>query len=276
MEPRHSQKGLIAAIVFASTVVSASLVFSSMAFTGQLSSSVIGKPATTEVSQSDIDKKVADSIEAYAKQQGTAVKSPTVSNSAATVPSDFKKIDKEKDHIRGDKNARISIIEYSDYECGFCRIFHDTVVKLLDMDAYKGKVNWVYRHYPLSIHEPNATALAITSECVAEQGGADAFWKFTDAAFADTAKGGDIKAWAIKKAKDFGVNEAKLTSCLESNNYAEKVSTETSEGTSFGVRGTPGNFFVDNQTGTVKFIPGALPLERLKTTIDGMLTADAK
>lgn len=272
MEPRHSQKGLIAAIVFASTVVSASLVVSSLAFTGQLSSNVIGKPATTQVSQAEIDKKVADSIEAYAKQKGTEVKQPSsVVNSAANTASDVRKIDKEKDHIRGDKDARITIIEYSDYECGFCRIFHGTVNRLLE--TYDGKVNWVFRHYPLSIHEPAATELAIASECIAEQGGSDAFWKFTDAVFADSAKGSDIKAWSIKTAAKIGLSDAKMKTCLDSNSYAAKVAEQTDEGTAFGVRGTPGNFFVDNKLGTVKFIPGALPYDRLKSTVDGMLSA---
>lgn len=85
------------------------------------------------------------------------------------------------DHIRGDKNAKVFMIEYSDYECPFCIRFHPTTKQVTD--NYKD-VALVYRHFPLEQLHPNAKPAAIASECVFTLGGEDAFWKFTDLAFA--------------------------------------------------------------------------------------------
>ena len=86
----------------------------------------------------------------------------------------------DADHVRGDRNAPIVMIEYSDYECPFCSRFHPTMKQV--MQEYEGQIAWAYRHFPLSFH-PYAQVLAEGSECVAELGGNDAFWEFTDAIY---------------------------------------------------------------------------------------------
>lgn len=88
----------------------------------------------------------------------------------------------ESDHVRGKKDARISLIEYSDFECPFCARIHPRIQRVLD--EYPNDVNWVYRHFPLSIHR-NAGPAAIASECVAQLKGNDAFWEFGDELFAN-------------------------------------------------------------------------------------------
>lgn len=106
---------------------------------------------------------------------------PTGPNSAGTAEPVTVPTLKDDDHIRGNANADIAIFEYSDYQCPFCTRVHPTYLQV--MDEYGDKVMWVYRHFPLTSIHPDALPLAIGSECVAAQGGNDAFWDYTDALF---------------------------------------------------------------------------------------------
>lgn len=87
----------------------------------------------------------------------------------------------ELDHIRGNMDADVVIIEYSDIECPFCKRFHGTMNQVVE--TYGDQVAWVYRHFPLESIHRNARPWAIESECVAEIGGNDAFWKYLDERF---------------------------------------------------------------------------------------------
>lgn len=88
-----------------------------------------------------------------------------------------------EDHVRGNPNASVKLIEYSDYECPYCKSFHPTAQRL--MTEYEGQIAWVYRHFPLDRIHPNARPAAIASECIADLAGEDAFWEFTDMVFAE-------------------------------------------------------------------------------------------
>jgi thiol-disulfide isomerase/thioredoxin len=87
----------------------------------------------------------------------------------------------EKDHIMGNPNAEIVIIEYSDFECPFCKTHHATLKKLVE--EYDGQVAWVFRHYPIQQLHPNAFEKAVASECISKIKGNEAFWKYTDLLF---------------------------------------------------------------------------------------------
>lgn len=121
----------------------------------------------------------AQPLASFQKQIDAMLADPDADSTdpAAPAASNVTPVDLENDHIRGDKDAEIAIIEYSDYECPFCRRVHPTMQQLVDQ--YDGKVMWVYRHYPLSFH-PEAMPLAIGAECAGELGGNDAYWEFTD------------------------------------------------------------------------------------------------
>ncbi len=174
------------------------------------------------------------------------------------------------DHVRGDKNAKLVLLEYSDLECPFCKSFHPTAQKIIN--EYKGKVKWVYRHYPLSFHA-NAQKEAEASECVWEQGGDTAFWKFVDAIYERTTSNGT--GFALDKlgplAAEVGVDQAKFQTCLDSDKYAKKVQDQMAQGTKEGITGTPGNIFLRVSDGENKLIPGALPFEQLKGTVEELL-----
>lgn len=175
-----------------------------------------------------------------------------------------------EEHIRGNKNARLALIEYSDIECPFCKSFHPTAQKIVD--TYKDDVMWVYRHYPLSFHA-NAQKEAEAVECANELGGEDAFWKYLDTVFERTTSNGTGFALEnlVSLAKELGLNETKFKECLDSGKHAQFVKDQMAGGTSAGVSGTPGNILLDTKTGKTSLIPGAVPFEQIKPVIDEML-----
>lgn len=177
---------------------------------------------------------------------------------------------KKEDHVRGDRNARVLLIEYSDLECPFCKSFHPTAQKITD--TYKGQVVWVFRHFPLSFHA-NAQKEAEATECANELAGNDGFWKYLDAIFERTTSNGT--GFALDKlvplAKEIGLNENSFKNCLDSGKYAKHVQEDITAGGRAGVTGTPGNILLDTKTGKTKLIPGALPFDQFKTAIDAFL-----
>jgi protein-disulfide isomerase len=82
------------------------------------------------------------------------------------------------DYVKGDKNARFTLIEYSDIDCPYCKRFHPTAQQLVD--EYNGQVSWVYRQFPLDQLHPNARVKAQGARCAGKLGGAEAFWKYLD------------------------------------------------------------------------------------------------
>lgn len=193
-----------------------------------------------------------------------AVAPPTAQAPTGTVPPVT-----SADHIRGDKNATLTWIEYSDMECPFCKRFHPTLIEM--MDEYKGKIKWVYRHFPLSFHQ-NAQKQAEASDCAAELGGNDAFWKYTDRILERTTSNGT--GFALDAlgplAKEIGLNETKFKNCLDSGKYAQHVIAEMNAGAAAGVNGTPGSFLIDKD-GQAQLVSGALPYEQIKALIDAQL-----
>lgn len=170
------------------------------------------------------------------------------------------------DYIRGNKDANVVLVEYSDFECPFCARFHPTTQQVLD--EYGDKVALVYRQYPLPFH-PNAQAAAEASECIAKVGGQDAFWKYADAIFAENDKlGGQISPDAIKTAiGESGANAAAVQACIDSGEMTQKVTDSIAQGSAAGISGTPGTIIVVNGT-PKELIPGALPFADVKTMLD--------
>lgn len=205
---------------------------------------------------------------------GQAVPQVTVPNQpgqvpAAQIPSGKIKPVTDKDHIRGNKDAKVSLVEYSDLECPFCKSFHPTMQEI--MKTYGDDVKWVYRHYPLSFHA-NAQKEAEAAECVAEQKGNDAFWSFIDKIFERTTSNGT--GLALDKlgplAAEVGANQGDFQKCLDGGKYAQHVTDEMADGTTGGVSGTPSTFIVDS-TGEAKLVVGAQPASAFKTVIDEAL-----
>ncbi|MDO8583713.1 MAG: DsbA family protein [bacterium] len=165
------------------------------------------------------------------------------------------------DHVRGNKNAKVTLIEYSDFECPYCKRHVPTIEQALK--DYPNDVRFVYRHYPLPFHA-NAQKEAEASECVAKQGGDNAFWKFHDIVYAETtATGTGIPLDTLGDiAKRSGVDQKKFQTCLDSGEMAARVSADMASGNDSGVEGTPATFV----NGTL--VSGAVPYSVLKEAIE--------
>lgn len=166
------------------------------------------------------------------------------------------------DHILGNKNAKIALVEYSDYDCPFCGKFHETAKQLIEENA---DVMWVYRHFPLETLHPNSKTKSIASECVASLAGEDAFWKFTDYLLANPISVAELSTAAVTQT---GVDKASFDNCLNNQDTIAKVDNDISTAVNAGVSGTPGNFILDIETGKALPLAGAVPLATVKTTIE--------
>ena len=207
-------------------------------------------------------------------QAGTvnqAAANPPAVNAAPQLGSagDVDKL-KEEDHVRGERNARILLIEYSDLECPFCKRFHPTAQQVVD--TYDGQVAWVYRHFPLVQLHSKAPKEAEATECANELGGNEVFGKYLDKLLEVTpANNGLDPAELPKIAALVGLNESKFKTCLDSGKYAQHVQDDLASGTKAGVTGTPGNIILDTKTGKTKLLPGAYPFDQVKQAIDELL-----
>lgn len=172
---------------------------------------------------------------------------------------------RENDKIKGNRDAKLLLIEYSDYECPFCQQFHETAQQLVN--DYDGQLAWAYRHFPLDIH-PGADDKSIFAECIYNEYGEDAFWSFTDYIFENIQT---PVSQLETVAADLGYSSAGLTSCLENNETADFVLEDFNNGLALGVNGTPGNFIYNRETGEVTPVTGALPYENIKPLVDQLL-----
>ena len=167
----------------------------------------------------------------------------------------------ENDHVRGNPQAAITLVEFSDFQCPFCSRFHPTAIQALA--EYENDIRWVYKHFPLDSIHPQARPAAEASECVWEQKGDEGFWEFADAMFENQSRLGN--AFYAEVAQQIGVNLSQFQTCVSQRKYQDKVEQDYQQGIQAGVTGTPGSF--------VNGIPvkGAVPYEQLKAIIDSQL-----
>ena len=155
---------------------------------------------------------------------------------------------------RGPSDAPVTIVEFTDYECPYCRRYYRQTYHRL-LEEFEGEVRYVVRNYPLSIH-PNARKAAEAAECAHNQG---RFWDYHDHLFenADALEPDDLK----RHARDLGLDGGQFDECLESGAESETVEGDLSTGRRLGIRGTP-TFFVNGRP-----LVGAQPLGAFRSTI---------
>jgi protein-disulfide isomerase len=169
-------------------------------------------------------------------------------------------IDYRPANTQGQDNAPITIVEFSDFECGYCKRFNDTTLQqVLDQYVKTGKVKFSYRHYPFLA--ASSLPKAIVSECAAEQG---KFWEMHNVLFGGQIGRGseqEINAQAIAFAKQWNLDEAKFNNCLSDAAVRERVMKDAEVAQQSGVRGTP-TFFVNGEP-----LVGAQPFAAFENAI---------
>jgi protein-disulfide isomerase len=166
----------------------------------------------------------------------------------------------DDDTVKGDPDAPVTIVEWSDFECPFCTRFYEQTLGQVEEEYIKtGKVKMVYRDYPLGFHA-NAQKSAEAAECAGEQG---KFWEMHDVLFEKGVSGGvsSFKQFAA----DLELDTAKFDECLDSDQMADEVKKDMADGQAAGISGTPG-FVVNGQ-----LIVGAQPFSAFKQIIDAEL-----
>ncbi len=174
------------------------------------------------------------------------------------------------DHIKGNPDAPIKIVAYSDFECPFCQRFHNTMNELMKKYVDSGEVAWVFRQFPLEqLHPVKAQAVAVASECANELAGNDGFWKFADRYFELTLTNNrtDTDVVIPQIAKEMGLNTTEFFACTKSGKYNEHIQADIANATETGGRGTPWSILIAPNGKTFP-INGAQPLSSIEQLIN--------
>ncbi len=175
----------------------------------------------------------------------------------------------QQDHFLGSRDAEVVIIEYSDTECPFCKVFHNTMKQV--MRDYEGKVAWVYRQFPIPQLHARAAKEAEATECVAELGGNQAFWTYLDKIFETTNSNDSLDPAQLPiLAGEVGIDVVAFNNCLSSGKYTKFIEDQIVAANKVGARGTPYSIIV-HTSGEKNAINGAEPIASVKAKIDALL-----
>lgn len=206
---------------------------------------------------------------------GTVLPTPDPGDAAAAGPTQLMaELAQDGAGSMGSESAPIVLVEYSDYQCPFCRVwFNQSEAQIVQKFVDTGKVQFVYKDFPLSFH-PMAAPSANAARCAADQG---KYWEYHDKLYeAQTALDpsgstvqysvDDLKTWA----KEIGLNEATFNACVDNNTHATEVQANAAEGQAVGVGGTP-SFVVGlrNETGTL--VVGAQPYATFEAALNALV-----
>jgi protein-disulfide isomerase len=172
----------------------------------------------------------------------------------------------DDDRVKGDDDAPVTIVEYSDFQCPYCQRFYSQTLSSIEENYIStGKVRFVYRHFPLSFHQ-NAQIAAEAAECAGDQ---DMFWEMHDMIFEKGSADGsglgrsDLETYAAT----LGMDAATFSACLDAGTYTDKVANDMAMGASQGVSGTPG--FIINGV----LVSGAQPYSVFEQVIEAALAS---
>jgi protein-disulfide isomerase len=214
-----------------------------------------------------------------AAQGGSACNPSACGTSAQAPPAVFKEaiIDVKGAPIRGDVNAKLILVEFTDYECPYCQRYASaSQPKITKEYIDTGKIRQVFMDFPLGMHKM-APKAAEAGLCAQDQG---KFWEMSDKMFENPNK--NAAAWLapenlLKLAEGFGLDMTTFKTCLDSGKHAEDVKKRSAEAGKAGRTGAPafylGYMMPDGTVKATKQIKGAVPFETFKAAIDEMLAA---
>lgn len=180
--------------------------------------------------------------------------------------------DASKDHILGNPDAPVKVVEYMDLECPHCKVFNTTMHQIMDYYGASGKVAWVERPFPLgSIHD-RAPKEAEAAECAADQGGDAMYYKYVDKVFEVTQSNNTLDPAQLPViAQDVGVaNIDQFNQCLSSGKYTKRINDSYAEAIAAGGQGTPYTLVMVGTDSVV--LNGAQPYDSMRAAIDTVLS----
>lgn len=218
-------------------------------------------------SEAVFNKRMINAIENYQRIQNS--KRLDRFNLAA-LDSDFPNGNADRNKIYGKLDSRFVLIEFTDFECPFCRKFHNVAQQLVDES--EGNIQWQFKHFPLAFHEPAASKLGEAAECVAEMGGNRAFWAYTDLIYKTSPSNG--AGIGLSKMLDMGqmlnINKQDLNECIASRRYKNIVIQDRKMGQEAGINSTPSMIIFDRQTRQTQLIRGLQKKSELLRVINHM------
>ena len=197
---------------------------------------------------------------------------PAQAPTQPTAPSVFQ-VSLDDDPVKGNPNAPVTVVEYSDFQCPFCsRFFQQTLPLIEENYIDTGKIKFVYKDLPLDRLHPNARAAHIAAECADEEG---KFWEYHDTLFEKQPQWSNLASSELQNtltefATDMGLQAASFESCMQSPSIADEVNKDTLEAASYGATGTPTFFIGTEKDGYIKLV-GAQPYAAFQNAIDNLL-----
>lgn len=188
---------------------------------------------------------------------------PPANTNTVTPPSKVDAADitiGDDDYVRGNPDAAVTVVEFTDLECPFCKKFHPSIKNVFEANG--DNVRWVFKHFPLSFH-PEAKPAAVAAECAGKLGGNDTFWKYVDTLYDNQNDLGD--GLYKQMAADLGLKAGDFATCLESDEFDAKIAADQKLGQSIGVGGTPSSFVIAG--GTAEKLNGAVPQTEVEAAV---------
>ena len=198
---------------------------------------------------------------------------PTQQPSQPNAPQIFQ-ISLDDDPFKGDPNAPVIVVEFSDFQCPFCSRFYQQTLPLIQENYIDtGKIKFVYRDLPLDSLHPNARLTHIAAECADEQ---EKFWEYHDVLFDKQSQwqrlsSTDLPITLTQYAADLGIQTESFETCLESEEMANEVKKDVADATRYGSTGTPTFFVGTEEDGFIKLV-GAQPYAAFQAAIENYLS----